>query len=184
MIASLPAPEQARIDARILLIRGQKVMIDADLAELYGVPTKALNQAVKRNARRFPPDFMFQLTADEKQQVVTDCDHLAKLKFSKAAPFAFTEHGAIQAGARLRAATRSDRLEQGIGAAAGRPRKHGRTDVSEARHFRAQHARAAQANFDALRELMAPPEAPCKRPIGFVTTDDAPVKPKAAKGKK
>ena len=54
-----------RIDRMILLVRGQKVMIDTDLAELYGVPTKALNQAVKRNADRFPEDFMFQLTVEE-----------------------------------------------------------------------------------------------------------------------
>jgi hypothetical protein len=80
-----------------MLIRGHKVMIDADLSELYGVSTKALNQAVKRNTSRFPEDFMFRLSPDEKQEVVTNCDHLNKLKFAKAPPFAFTEHGAIQA---------------------------------------------------------------------------------------
>ncbi len=58
------------IASRILLLRGQRVMLDADLAELYGVPTKALNQAVRRNSRRFPPDFMFQLTTLEKRGVV------------------------------------------------------------------------------------------------------------------
>lgn len=89
-----PAPT-LRIESRILVMRGQKVMIDADLAELYGVPTKRLNEQVKRNAGRFPADFMFQLTPDEKAEVVANCDHLAKLKFSKALPFAFTEHGAI-----------------------------------------------------------------------------------------
>lgn len=61
-------------------------MIDADLADLYGVPIKALNQAVRRNLERFPSDFMFQLTAEEKQEVVTNCDHLAKLKFSSSLP--------------------------------------------------------------------------------------------------
>ena len=86
-----------RIENRILLIRGQKVMIDADLAELYGVPTRVLNQAVKRNSERFPEDFMFSLTPDEKPEVVTNCDHLARLKFSSSLPFAFTEHGAIMA---------------------------------------------------------------------------------------
>ena len=86
-----------RIDGRILVLRGHKVLIDADLAELYGVPTKALNQAVKRNANRFPGDFMFHLDAAEKAEVVTNCDHLQKLKFSKSLPYAFTEHGAIQA---------------------------------------------------------------------------------------
>ena len=85
------------IASKILFIRGQRVIIDADLAELYGVATKVLNQAVKRNAARFPEDFMFRLSSQEKQEVVTNCDHLNKLKFSKALPFAFTEHGAIQA---------------------------------------------------------------------------------------
>ena len=66
------------IDSSILQIRGQKVMIDTDLAALYGVPTKALNQAIKRNSQRFPQDFMFQLSPAEKQEVVTNCDHLAK----------------------------------------------------------------------------------------------------------
>ena len=64
------------IEKRILLIRGQKVIIDSDIAQLYGVSTKVLNQAVKRNIERFPLDFMFELTADEKKEVVTNCDHL------------------------------------------------------------------------------------------------------------
>ena len=85
------------IAGRILIIRGQRVIIDADLAELYGVPTKVLNQAVKRNAERFPDDFMFALSKTEKDEVVTNRDHLARLKFSATLPFAFTEHGAIQA---------------------------------------------------------------------------------------
>jgi hypothetical protein len=61
----------SRIESRILIVRGMRVMIDADLAELYGVSTKVLNQAVKRNAARFPSDFMFQLSAQEKAEVVT-----------------------------------------------------------------------------------------------------------------
>jgi hypothetical protein len=75
-----------KIQQRILLIRGEKVIIDADLAEAYGVTTKALNQAIRRNADRFPPDFMFRLTKEEKQEVVTNCDHLEKLKFSPVTP--------------------------------------------------------------------------------------------------
>ena len=63
-------------------------MLDADLAQLFGVTTKALNLAVKRNKRRFPDDFVFQLNADEKQQVVTNCDHHARLRFSSNLPFA------------------------------------------------------------------------------------------------
>ena len=84
-----------RIEAMILLIRGQKVVLDADLAGLYGVPTKALNQAVKRNADRFPEDFMFQLSREEKGQVIANADHLRGLRFSPSLPYAFTEHGAL-----------------------------------------------------------------------------------------
>jgi hypothetical protein len=80
---------------KILLIRSLKVMIDSDLAELYGVTTKRLNEQVKRNIKRFPEDFMFQLTEQEKDQVVANCDHLKKLKFSPYLPYVFTEHGAV-----------------------------------------------------------------------------------------
>ncbi|MDQ6960018.1 MAG: ORF6N domain-containing protein [Mariprofundaceae bacterium] len=83
------------IEKRILLIRSQKVMLDADLAEMYGVETRALHQAVKRNLDRFPPDFMFQLSREGKREVITNCDHLSRLKFSKALPYAFSEHGAL-----------------------------------------------------------------------------------------
>lgn len=86
-----------QIEPLILEIRGQKVVLASDLAALYGVSTKALNQAVKRNLDRFPPGFMFQLTGDEKQEVVTNCDHLAKLRFSPTLPFVFTEHGVVMA---------------------------------------------------------------------------------------
>ena len=85
------------IENRILIIRGIRVMLDADLAELYNTSTKALNQAVKRNLNRFPSDFMFRLHSKEKEEVVTNCDHLTGLKFSKSLPYAFTEHGAIMA---------------------------------------------------------------------------------------
>lgn len=73
------------------------MIIDADLAQLYGVDTKRLNEQVKRNIDRFPHDFLFRLSADEKTEVVANCDHLQKLKFAKTLPYAFTEHGAIQA---------------------------------------------------------------------------------------
>jgi len=68
-------------------------MIDTDLAHLYGVPTKVLNQAVKRNRNRFPDDFMFQLTKEERNELVTNCDRLTKLKHSSAMPYVFTESG-------------------------------------------------------------------------------------------
>jgi hypothetical protein len=80
---------------KILILRGMKVMLDSDLAELYGVTTKRLNEQVKRNLKRFPEDFMFQLTENEKQEVVANCDHLKRLKFSPNIPYAFTEHGAV-----------------------------------------------------------------------------------------
>jgi hypothetical protein len=84
-----------KIEHSILLIRGEKVMVDADLAILYGVSTKALNQAVRRNKDRFPEEFMFQLNKEEKAEVVTNCDHLKRLKYSPNLPNVFTEHGAI-----------------------------------------------------------------------------------------
>jgi len=163
-------------------------MIDADLAELYGVLTKALNQAVKRNAQRFPADFMFQLTIAEKLKVVTDCDHLAKLKFSKALPFAFTEHGAIQAAnvlnseqainmgvyvvrafVRLREtvvsnkelALRLDELES-------------KTELISLKHDTLENKTCIQLKeiVDVIRKLMAPPIPAVKRSIGFVTPDE------------
>lgn len=82
------------LDSMILTLRGRKVIVDSDLAALYEAPTKALNQAIKRNAERFPEDFAFRLTREEKVEVVTICDHLARLKYSPALPMAFTEHGA------------------------------------------------------------------------------------------
>lgn len=81
------------IENKILLLREQKVMLDSDLAELYGVETKALNRAVKRNLDRFPSDFMFKLTKKEKNKVVPIWHHLGKLKYSYQLPYAFTEQG-------------------------------------------------------------------------------------------
>jgi len=85
------------IQSKIVVIRDEKVMIDRDLAELYGVTTKRLNQQVRRNIKRFPSDFMFRLSAGEKAEVVANCNHLSRLKFSRSLPHAFTEHGAIMA---------------------------------------------------------------------------------------
>ena len=83
------------IEEIIMSLRGQRVMLDRDLAALYGVSTKVFNQAVKRNESKFPTDFRFQLTKEEKQEVVTNCDHLKTLKYSPVLPYAFTEHGAL-----------------------------------------------------------------------------------------
>ena len=84
------------ISRRILTVRGHSVILDSDLATLYRVTTRALNQAVKRNAGRFPEDFAFRITTKEKDEVVTKCDHLSRLKFSPVLPFAYTEHGTIR----------------------------------------------------------------------------------------
>lgn len=85
----------AKINRGILFVRGQKVMLDSDLADMYGVKTKRLNEQVKRNIHRFPADFMFQLSDEEKQEVVAICDHLTRIRFSSTNPYAFTEHGTI-----------------------------------------------------------------------------------------
>jgi hypothetical protein len=177
----------SRIESRILMIRDRKVMIDADLAALYGATTKRLNEQVKRNAARFPRDFMFQLTAIEKAEVVANCDHLAKLKFSRALPYAFTEHGAIQAAnvlaspqavemgifvvrafVRMRelAAVHSD-LAQRLDDLEGKTEALAQSHETFSRNTRVQLKQV----FDAVRELMAPPNPP-KRPIGFITDDD------------
>ena len=91
-----------RITSKIYFIRNIKVMLDADLAELYGVTTKALNQAVTRNEQRFPSDFMFKLTKEEKQELVTNCDRLDRLKHSSALPRVFTEQGVAMLSSILR----------------------------------------------------------------------------------
>ena len=81
------------IESRIFTFRSQKIMVDRDLAELYEVETKRLNEAVKRNIERFPLDFMFKLTKEEFSQLVAICDRFKTLKHSSSTPNAFTEHG-------------------------------------------------------------------------------------------
>jgi hypothetical protein len=144
-------------------------MLDADLAELYGVGTKVFNQAVKRNAERFPEDFMFQLTPPEKAEVVTNCDHLAKLKFSSTLPYAFTEHGAIMAASVLNSPRAVEtsvqvvrafvRLRQMLSSNAELSRKLATLEKKYDIQFKVV--------FEAIRELMTPLEPKKKRPIGF-----------------
>jgi ribosomal protein L23 len=81
------------VETKIINIRDQKIIIDSDVAELYGVETKEINQAVNRNPEKFPNGYIFELTTAEKTEVVTNCDHLEKLKFSPNLPKAFTERG-------------------------------------------------------------------------------------------
>ena len=159
-------------------------MLDADLAELYGVTTKRLNEQVKRNANRFPTDFMFQLTATEKAEVVANCDHLQRLKFSRSPPCAFTEHGAIQAANVLASA---QAVEMGVfivrafihmrelahvhSAVANRlSQLEGKVQQLELSHdtFGRNTRDQLRQIFDAIRQLTTPPDPP-KRPIGFVT---------------
>ena len=93
---------------RIYTIRERRVMLDSDLAELYEVEVKQLNQAVKRNIKRFPEDFMFRLTKDEFTEVVTNCDHLQNLKYRPSMPYAFTEQGVAMLAAVLNSQTAID----------------------------------------------------------------------------
>jgi hypothetical protein len=189
-----------RIEARIQTIRGLRVMIDSDLAEVFGVPTKALNQAVKRNAGRFPGDFMVQLTQAEKAEVVTNCDHLQKLKFSKTLPYAFTEHGAIQAANVLASPQAVEmgiyvvrafvQLRQAASLHADLAKRltqleltTERLEMSHDTFSRNTRAQLRQV-MDALKELMVQPETP-KRPIGFVHSDElSKPMPKAMKSAK
>ena len=94
-----------KIEERIFTIRGKQVMLDRDLAQLYGVETKVLNQAVRRNIERFPGSFMFKLNKEEFEELVTICDRLIPLKHSTVLPFAFTEQGVSMLSAVLRSTT-------------------------------------------------------------------------------
>lgn len=158
------------LETRIILVRGERVMIDADLAAVYGVPTKALNQAVKRNPRRFPADFAFRLSAAEKSEVVTNCDHLARLRFASARPYAFTEHGAIMA-ANVLNSRRAVELSVEVVRAFARLREMVASHKDLAKRLdelESRYDRQFKAVFDAIRELMRPPEPKMKRKIGFV----------------
>ncbi|MFW6310527.1 MAG: ORF6N domain-containing protein [Prolixibacteraceae bacterium] len=93
---------KAEYETLIFTFRGRKVMVDSDLAMLYDVPTKALKQQVKRNIDRFPEDFMFELSANEKKELVTNCDRLAALKHSSVLPMVFTEQGVAMLSSVLR----------------------------------------------------------------------------------
>lgn len=162
-----------RIEKQILLLRGHKVMLDSDLANLYGVPTKALNQAVKRNKARFPADFMFRLTKREKSEVVTICDHLRQLKFSPSLPYAFTEHGAVMVANVLNSQRAIEvsiyvvrafvKLRAMLGAHRELAQK-----LSELERKVESHDSHIRSLFEAIRQLMEPP-TPKSRRIGFKT---------------
>ena len=153
------------VERAILLVRGHRVILDLELAALYGVSTKALNQAAKRNRERFPQDFMFRLTAEEKQEVVTNCDHLSRLRYSPTQPYAFTEHGAIMA-ASLLSSQRAIEASVYVVRAFVRMRRMlaGNRELAERlaalEREVAEHDEVICQLVVAIRELMEPPEEP------------------------
>jgi hypothetical protein len=163
---------EASLEHRILTIRGRSVMIDADLAELYGVQTRVLNQAVRRNRERFPAPFMFQLTRAEKQEVITNCDHLAKLKYSSVLPLAFTEHGTLMLGNVLsseRAIEVSLLIVRTFVSIREMLSSHKdlASKLNELERKVGGHDDAIADLIDAIRRLAATPPGRKSRPIGF-----------------
>jgi hypothetical protein len=168
--ASILIPAE-RIERSILVVRGQKVLLDFDLAALYGVPTKALVQAVKRNQRRFPADFMFQLDQEElehwRSQFVTS-NPGAKMGLRRP-PYAFTEQGV----AMLSSVLHSDRaidVNVEIMRAFVRLREmlaSHRDLAQRLEKLERKYDSQFRVVFDAIRELMRPPVGPPRQRIGF-----------------
>lgn len=182
-VADLP------IDSRILFVRGLRVMLDADLARLYGVPVKRLNEQIRRNAERFPSDFAFRLTAAEWESLRSRFATLetGRGRHRKYLPLAFTEHGALMAANVLSSRRAIDaslfvvrafvRLREVLASHKELAQKLEELErKTEALALR-QDALDAKTHtqfkevIDALRRLMAPPE-PKKRPIGFVAPEE------------
>jgi ORF6N domain len=168
-----------RIEKSILLIRGQKVMLDSDLAELYGVPIKRLNEQVRRNRRRFPADFMFQLTQDEYSALRSQNVTLkqGRGKHRKYLPYAFSEQGVAMLSSVLTSKRAIEvnieimrafvRLRQFISA-----HKELSQKLAELERKVGTHDEQIQVIFDAIRQLMVPLE-PKKRKIGFLVKEKA-----------
>ncbi|MCZ7587138.1 MAG: ORF6N domain-containing protein [Deltaproteobacteria bacterium] len=163
-----------RVDKAILQIRGQRVVIDADLAALYGVTTKRLNEQVKRNRDRFPPDFMFRLDKMEfealKSQFATSSSEWGG---RRKLPYAFTEHGAIMAASVLnspKAIEMSILVVRAFVKLRSVLASHGplAAKLNELERKLTTHDRQIGVLFDAIRKLMAPPDTK-KRRIGFTT---------------
>jgi ribosomal protein L23 len=161
---------------KIIMVRGQKIMIDRDLAELYGVTTKRLNEQVKRNKKRFPEDFMFQLTEEEKAEVVANCDHLRTLKFSPVLPFAFTEHGAVMLASVLNS-ERAIEMNIQIVRVFTKIRemllahKDILLQLEKIEKKLAGHDEDIALIFQYLKQLLNPPQPP-RRKIGFKRNDE------------
>ena len=179
---------QPVIQSRILALREQRVMLDADLAQLYGVETRVLVQAVKRNLARFPEDFMFQLSAQEfanlrSQSVISSAGHGGR----RTAPYAFTEQGVAMLSTVLgspRAIAVNIEIMRTFVRVRALAATHGdlakrlaeleeKTEALAMNHdtFSRNTRKQLKEVFDALRELMTPPDPP-KRPIGFVHPED------------
>jgi len=160
------------VESRILFLRHQRIILDADLAELYGVPVRQLNQQIKRNQERFPPDFVFQLTAKElgllrSQFVISKAQRGGR----RYLPHAFTEHGAIMAATVLNS-ERAVQMSVFVVRAFVRLRemlatnRHLAAKIDELENRLETHDDAIQELFQAIKELMVPPE-PRRRKIGF-----------------
>lgn len=167
-----------RIEDRILLVRGHKVLLDADLASLYGVSTKRLNEQVKRNRARFPEDFVFRLSASEaraldRSQFATGSQKHRDPRF---APYAFTEHGTIMAAMVLNSSQATE-VSVYVVRAFVHLREFLATHRDLARRLEAHerklasHDQAIAGLLNTIRNLMAPAE-PKRRPIGFVRPDE------------
>ena len=160
------------IEKKIFLMRGQKVMIDRDLAELYGVETKYLNRQVRFNIKRFPEEFMFQLTLYEKNELVTFCHRFTTMKHSTSLPYAFTEHGVSMLASVLNSdkAVRISiliiktfvKLRQMIST-----HKELAHKLSELERKVEMHDSEIHSIFEAIRQLMKPPPTPPTPRIGF-----------------
>lgn len=163
------------IERRIFLVRGHKVMLDSDLAELYEVPTKRLNEAVRRNRDRFPEDFMLELTAEEaeslRSQFATSNVGRGGRRY---APYVFTEQGVAMLSSVLRS-ERAVQVNIAIMRAFVRLRELLSTHADLARKLEdleRKYDRQFKAVFDAIRELMRPEPLPEKRRIGFHAKGD------------
>ena len=166
-----------RITHRILNLRGQKVLLDRDLAVLYGVETRALNQAVKRNIDRFPEDFVFTLSREEIERISQTVTSSSSLKFSKQVR-AFTEEGVAMLSSVLNS-DRAIKVNIAIMREFVKLRETLETNRELAKKFAELESRVGKhdeeiaAILEAMRQLMAPPEKP-RREIGFHVREQAP----------
>ena len=157
-----------RVENRILTIRGRRVMLDADLAELYGVPTKRLNEAVRRNAARFPEDFMFQLTVDEAETLRSQFATSNGRGGRRYIPYVFTELGVAMLSSVLNS-ERAVQVNIAIMRAFVRLRELAASHKDVLRRLDEMEGkvdRQFKVVFDAIRALMAPPKIPRRR-IGY-----------------